>query len=87
MVPGVIILARVAEAVRARYPQLELGALLNTRFHAPLKPDQTFTVQAQWDAGGRVRFEMRAETGTGVLLIASGLWACTAAVAPAVGKP
>ncbi len=90
IVPGVIILARVADAIRARFPHLQPGMLLNVRFHAPLRPGQHFTVQAQHDAG-RVRFEMRADalnTGDGgVQLIASGLWACGASASTAIGTP
>ena len=86
IVPGVIILARVAEAIHARFPQIELGALLNARFHVPLKPAQVFTIQTQW-SGERMRFEVHADTGleaavaatlpTNGVLIASGQWACS----------
>ncbi len=78
MVPGVVILARVMEAIRTQLPHIELGALMNARFHAPLSPGRGFLVRPQLQ-GEHMRFEVRladspqAEPGT---LIASGQWAC-----------
>lgn len=77
VVPGVVILARVADALRAQVPQLELGALLNARFHAPLKPGQGFAVHPRLE-GGRVRFEVRLAPSSQAkpgAVIASGRWA------------
>ena len=89
LVPGVIILARVAESIRARFPRLELGTLLNARFHLPLAPEQPFIVHSELQ-GERVRFEVRnavrnavcstasadVEAAAAAPLIASGQWAC-----------
>ena len=85
LVPGVIILARVAESIRARFPRFELGTLLNARFHLPLAPEQPFLVHAEMH-GGRVRFEVRnaadimagadGKAAAVAPLIASGQWAC-----------
>ena len=78
IVPAVVILARVMEAVLAQLPHIELGALLNVRFHAPLTPGQGFLVRPQLQ-GGQMRFEVRladfpqVEPGA---LIVSGQWAC-----------
>jgi len=89
IVPGVIILARVAEAIRSRFPHIELGALLNVRFHSPLRPGESFCVRPQLHAG-LVRFEVQLaapsiesqpDSGT---VIASGRWAFSA---PVCGKP
>ena len=98
IVPGVVILARVAEAIHARFPQIELGALLNARFHVPLKPARAFTIQVQL-SGERVRFEVHADIGpefavaamptANVALIASGQWVCGAQLAadvPTIGQ-
>ena len=62
IVPGVVILARVVEAIHARFPQLELGALLNARFHAPLKPARIFSVQLHLH-NDQLRFEVHAGMG------------------------
>lgn len=77
LVPGVVILARVAEAIRTTFPQLELGTLTNARFHAPLKPGKSFTIQSELQ-DGYVRFKVNLadalpEPGS---LIASGQWQC-----------
>src|SRR5205085_657716 len=44
IVPGVVILARIAEAIRSTFPNIELGALMNARFHATLKAGHDFCV-------------------------------------------
>lgn len=78
VVPGVVILARVVEAIQTRLPDVELGALRYARFHAPLAPVQGFEVGLQLK-GEQARFEVRLsdsslpEPGA---LIASGRWAC-----------
>ena len=75
MVPGAVLLARVADALRARFPQSVLGELLQARFHAPLRPGEPFTIEATLLAGG-ARFELR-RAGPGARRdapIASGEW-------------
>jgi hypothetical protein len=78
IVPGVVILARVMETIRAQLPHVELGALTNARFHSPLAPGRDLLVRPQLQ-GGHVRFEVhisdhsQSEPGA---LIASGQWAC-----------
>jgi acyl-CoA synthetase (AMP-forming)/AMP-acid ligase II/3-hydroxymyristoyl/3-hydroxydecanoyl-(acyl carrier protein) dehydratase len=89
IVPGVVILARVAEAIRSRFPDIELGALLNVRFHAPLRPGESFCVRPQLQAG-LVRFEvqladpaMGSQSNSGAVIV-SGRWAFNA---PVCSKP
>jgi hypothetical protein len=73
-VPGVTVLARVADAVRARFPQRTPGELLHARFHRALRPGEPFTIEARQEEGG-ARFEVRrANEGPGAV-IASGVWA------------
>jgi 3-hydroxymyristoyl/3-hydroxydecanoyl-(acyl carrier protein) dehydratase len=78
IVPGVVILARVMETIRAQLPHIELGALMSARFHSPLAPGRDFLVRAQLQ-GEQVRFEIRmpdcSQFGPGAL-IAGGQWAC-----------
>jgi hypothetical protein len=74
-VPGVTLLARVADALRARYPQWVPGELLHARFRSALRPGELFSIEAR-EQEGRARFEvLRAgrdgEPGT---VIASGEW-------------
>jgi acyl-coenzyme A synthetase/AMP-(fatty) acid ligase len=80
VVPGVVILVRVMEALRTQLPHIELGALLNARFHAPLAPGQGFLVRPQL-RGEQMRFEVHladvSHEAPGAL-IASGRWACRA---------
>lgn len=80
IVPGVVILARVEEAIRADFPHLELGVLLNARFHAPLRPGQSFCVRPQMQ-DEHVRFEVQlaapstdSRSGEGAVIV-SGRWA------------
>ena len=76
MVPGVTLLARVAEALHARFPHCTPGELLHARFHRPLRPGEPFAIDARREAG-RARFEVRRtgrEGGPGAV-IASGEWA------------
>lgn len=75
VVPGAVLLARVAEALRARFPDCEPGELLHARFHAPLRPGEPFAIEATWGEG-RARFEVR-HVGTGGPRdgrVASGEW-------------
>lgn len=76
LVPGVTLLARVAEALRARFPHCAPGELLHARFHSALRPGETFAIEAR-QVEGRARFEVRRtgrEEARGVV-IASGEWA------------
>ncbi len=89
IVPGVVILARVAEAIRTYFPNIELGVLLNVRFHAPLRPGESFCVRPQLQ-GELVRFEvqlaaplMDAQSNSGAMIV-SGRWALSA---PVCNKP
>ena len=78
IVPGVVILARVMQAILAQVPQIELGALLSVRFHSSLTPGQDFVVGAQLQ-GKQTRFEVRLSDSSQVApgaLIVSGQWAC-----------
>jgi hypothetical protein len=81
IVPAVVILARVADNLRAQFPHIALGALLSVRFHAPLKPGEGFSIHPKLQ-GGRVRFEVRFQDSCGDsqsepgAVIASGQWAC-----------
>lgn len=76
MVPGVTLLARVAEALRVRFPHCAPGELLHARFHSPLRPGEPFAIEARREAG-RARFEVRrtSREGTPGAVIASGEWA------------
>jgi acyl-CoA synthetase (AMP-forming)/AMP-acid ligase II len=78
IVPGVVILARVLEAIRTQLPHIELGTLLKVRFHSPLLPGQGFVVCPQLEKA-QTRFEVRlfdaAHVGPGALLV-SGQWSC-----------
>jgi hypothetical protein len=77
LVPGAVILARVAETIRTTFPHIELGILTNARFHAPLKPGKAFTIDPQLQEG-RVRFKVHLADAPGEpeSLIASGQWQC-----------
>ena len=77
MVPGTVILSRVADAIRQKFPHIVLGTLLAMRFHAPLRPDRPFKVHAEL-RGERVQVEVREADGRGDAgtLIAAGQWAC-----------
>ena len=85
MVPGVVILSHAVAAIRAQWPHVVLGTLLAMRFHAPLAPDQPFTVRVDL-RGERVHVDIReadphGEPGT---LVAAGQWAV--GVGASVGK-
>jgi 3-hydroxymyristoyl/3-hydroxydecanoyl-(acyl carrier protein) dehydratase len=69
VVPGAVILARVARAIAARFPGHPPGALANARFHAPLRPGTPARIEATRD-GARVTFEVR----EGRELLAAGTW-------------
>ena len=76
LVPGVMLLARVAEALRARFPHCAPGELLHARFHIPLRPGEPFAIEVRQEEG-RARFEVRrtGREGAPEVVIASGEWA------------
>jgi AMP-binding enzyme len=75
VVPGVTLLARVADALRARYPHSVPAELLHARFRIPLRPEEPFAIEAR-EHEGRVTFEVTRAEGAGKrgALIASGEW-------------
>ncbi len=79
LVPGVVLLARVSEALRARFPGRVPGELMRARFHQGVRPGEPFHVESREEAG-RARFEVRRADGT---VIASGVWALDGADAGA----
>jgi acyl-coenzyme A synthetase/AMP-(fatty) acid ligase/3-hydroxymyristoyl/3-hydroxydecanoyl-(acyl carrier protein) dehydratase len=84
LVPGVTLLARVADALRARFPQRFPGELLQARFHQRLRPGEPFCIEAHEEAG-RARFSVRRADRAGApgAVIASGEWALVGADAEA----
>ncbi len=87
IVPGVVILSLVIQAINHQLPHIVLGTLLSMRFHTPLRPDQPLTVHVEL-RGERVRIEARVvdvQSGSGAL-IATGQWAIDAA-SRAVERP
>ena len=77
IVPGVVVLARVADAIRHQLPQVVPGTLLAMRFHSLLCPGQPFTVRVEL-RDELIHVEVRehhVHGGSGTL-IASGVWAC-----------
>jgi acyl-coenzyme A synthetase/AMP-(fatty) acid ligase len=77
IVPGVVILAHVTDAMRRQLPHIVPGILLAMRFHVPLRPGQPFTVWTEL-RGEHVYVEVRADDGHGApgMVIATGQWAC-----------
>lgn len=69
LVPGAVILSRVAQAIGARYPGRPPGTIASARFMAPLSPGQAATVEAKRN-GNRVAFEVK----HGETLLATGTW-------------
>ena len=69
LVPGAMILARVAHALRARFPGHPPGSIAGARFHAPLAPGETARIEARRE-GTRVAFEVK----RGEALLAAGTW-------------
>jgi acyl-CoA synthetase (AMP-forming)/AMP-acid ligase II len=72
MVPGVTILARVAEALCAFFPQRTPGEILHARFHVALRPGELFSIEAREHEAG-ARFEVR-RADAPETVIASGVW-------------
>ena len=54
LVPGVTLLARVADALRARFADCVPGELLHARFHRPLRPGEPFAIEAREQEGRAV---------------------------------
>ena len=81
LVPGVTVLARVADALRARFGDCVPGELVHARFHRPLRPGEPFAIVAREEAG-RARFEVRraGDNGEQGGVIASGEWALLSAL-------
>ena len=87
IVPGVVILSRVTDAIRQQLPNIVLGTLLSMRFYAPLRPDRPFNVLTELRGGERkenerVYVEVREDDALSApgTLIATGQWACGAGV-------
>ena len=87
IVPGVVILSHVTNAIRQQLPDIVLGTLLSMRFYVPLRPDRPFHVRTELRNGGRtenarvrVYVEVREDDALSVqgTLIAAGQWACGA---------
>ncbi len=85
IVPGVVILSHVTNAIRQQLPDIVLGTLLSMRFYAPLRPDRPFHVRSELRNGGRtenarVYVEVREDDGLSVpgTLVAEGQWTCGA---------
>ena len=81
IVPGVVILSRVTDAIRQQLPNIVLGTLLSMRFYAPLRPDRPFNVRTELRGkkqNAHVHVEIREddEFSTVGTLIATGQWAC-----------
>jgi len=58
LVPAVLLLEQVALAVRAWRGQ-RLGRVLEAKFVAPLRPEQSATLQLTATDAARIRFEIR----------------------------
>ena len=87
IVPGVVILSRVTDAIRQQLPNIVLGTLLSMRFYAPLRPDRPFNVLTELRGGerkenARVYVEVREDDALSApgTLIAAGQWTCGAGV-------
>jgi 3-hydroxyacyl-[acyl-carrier-protein] dehydratase len=75
LVPGVLLLARISREV-AGVLGARVSAIRDAKFHAPLRPDETFEIEFERvDAGGVVRFRvLRGETriAAGTLDVSAG---------------
>ena len=83
VVPGVTLLARVAEALRVRFPDSVPAELLHARFRSPLRPGEAFAIEAN-EQGGRAIFEVRraGRDGERGALVANGEWILEQRVSP-----
>ncbi len=81
LVPGVTLLARVADALRMRFPQCAPGELRHARFQSALRPGEAFVIEARQEEQGCARFEVRRAAADGApgAVIASGEWALQSA--------
>ena len=91
IVPGVVILSHVTNAIGQQLPNIKLGKLLSMRFHAPLRPDQSFSVLADVrgvDQPARVHVEVHEDGGqpSQCKLIAAGQWAVDADILATAGR-
>ena len=68
VVPGVVILDRVEQAIRDWLPAARIARIVECKFLTPLRPEQTFGVELTRN-GDWVRFECR----TAQALFASGV--------------
>ena len=87
IVPAVLILSQVAEAIAERFPGVVLGTLQNARFHQPLRPGEDCLVETE-KTGDRIVFKVRLSDGTAAEplraggrgveanLVAGGQWLC-----------
>ena len=69
VVPGALILERVAQVLETRFPGRRAAVLASARFHAPLLPGEVATIEVRGE-GERVGFEVR----RGDSVVASGSW-------------
>jgi 3-hydroxymyristoyl/3-hydroxydecanoyl-(acyl carrier protein) dehydratase len=81
IVPGALLLARVAASLRASFPRSMPGELRWAAFHAPLRPGEPYAIVA-WRKEGHARFEVRHTEGAidRGAVIASGEWVLDRAV-------
>ncbi len=82
IVPGALLLARVATSLRASFPRSSPAELRWAHFHVPLRPGEPFAIVA-WRKDGHARFEVRRTEGEidRGAVIASGEWALDRCVA------
>lgn len=69
VVPGVLILDRVLDAIQAQYGATQLLRLPQVKFLQPLLPEQSASVELQGDAP---RWRFRVQRDADAVLIASG---------------
>jgi 3-hydroxymyristoyl/3-hydroxydecanoyl-(acyl carrier protein) dehydratase len=67
VIPGALLLARVARAATPA-PGATLRSIISTKFHAPLRPSETFEIEIDRAGGAEVAFRVL----RGHTLIASG---------------
>ncbi|MET0027033.1 MAG: hypothetical protein ABW101_05300 [Candidatus Thiodiazotropha sp.] len=63
IVPGTLILERVIDLMKRRFPQSEVREVISAKFMQPLRPGQAFEVWGE-DKPGRVQFECRVDGST-----------------------
>ncbi len=64
IVPAAVILARVLDAVKTRFPEVRLVGFPAVKFISPLRPDIEFVVSLSQVADKRFQFECAAPDGT-----------------------